>query len=636
MNQIDPGLVNEFNKKIVDKDKAYWNAIRKIEGVSETSLDDAKKNVEENFEFKTKLDSISKNYSALNKLKAMHDEGLKTSVKNDYYKAKSDFELKNTDVSGNVNSDISVDALHVDEDGNNHTISDFNVTLDKNNKILQLTTEEGNKVNVKDVVFKNQNTSVLYNAAAQIMSNTKTLSDETINSIINNYEKSGYSNPVVYMAEMVSAYAKGRMDVNTKTELSNDEVNPQAYVLREAYRMGKESAMLQGNAKKKGKGNVDTSKINVEKLSDDQKWQVETFNRYAKMFGVDISLYDSKADSRTENGAYNPLTQVIEIDINAGEHYNALMLHTFGHELGHHLRNTNKKAFNQMVNYIIDEFGQEYFDTQVLEQRNQNGLDEETAMEEVVCNACANMLTDAKAYKILERISKENTSLKQIIVDFVKDFIKKIEEFYGIYKSDFEIARRIDEVKDFKTKLQNVFLKGLMEDVETEENESNSSEEEKNSIRKIIGISGKDYGYGVYLDSTLLDGFNEQERIQMVKERVKELGGSVFSAFDNNGNAINITIAKWERKFINEKGNNVNVSKDLAIKKYPKRLVDENKTKQDSIDLIEELIITSTFNNTEKLYINMIGLMKMGRMIGRNGTLILKTKMVKYGKQLLI
>ena len=55
------------------------------------------------------------------------------------------------------------------------------------------------------------------------------------------------------------------------------------------------------------------------------------------------------------------------------------------------------------------------------------------------------------------------------------------------------------------------------------------------SISSIVGDSGKDYGTGVVLDSTLLDNLSPDERVDMVKEYVKELGGQPFTAFDKNG-----------------------------------------------------------------------------------------------------
>lgn len=110
----------------------------------------------------------------------------------------------------------------------------------------------------------------------------------------------------------------------------------------------------------------------------------------------------------------------------------------------------------------------------------------------------------------------------------------------------------------------------------------------KYSLREIKGESGTNYGIGVYLDSTLLSNLTEAERIEMVKEYVKELGGKSFTAFDSNDQAVNVHIAKSSQKFRNIKGKQTLVNKDLT--RYLKNI------KQESIALVDELILTSKYD----------------------------------------
>ena len=112
------------------------------------------------------------------------------------------------------------------------------------------------------------------------------------------------------------------------------------------------------------------------------------------------------------------------------------------------------------------------------------------------------------------------------------------------------------------------------------------------SIGKIVGVSGTEYGIGVHLDSELLTNLTEDERVEMVKEYIKELGGSVFTAYDNNGNAVEVHIAKANQKFKNKSGKKPFVNKDMSS--YL-----NNQTKQEAIVLIDELIQTSNFEGTE-------------------------------------
>ena len=111
------------------------------------------------------------------------------------------------------------------------------------------------------------------------------------------------------------------------------------------------------------------------------------------------------------------------------------------------------------------------------------------------------------------------------------------------------------------------------------------------SVREIVGDSGTNYGVGVYLDSELLTNLTEDERIKMVKEYVKELGGSVFTAYDSSHNAVDVHIAEVDKKFKNKSGKRVLVNKDLTTKSV------KNKVKQESIALIDELLLTSAYDS---------------------------------------
>ena len=107
------------------------------------------------------------------------------------------------------------------------------------------------------------------------------------------------------------------------------------------------------------------------------------------------------------------------------------------------------------------------------------------------------------------------------------------------------------------------------------------------SISEIVDENGKSYGIGVYLDSVLLENLTEEERVQMVKERVKELGGQHFTAFDNNGNEVDIQIAEPQDRFVNKSGKSIPVNKDLTTKNRNSRI------KQESVVLADELITTA-------------------------------------------
>lgn len=112
----------------------------------------------------------------------------------------------------------------------------------------------------------------------------------------------------------------------------------------------------------------------------------------------------------------------------------------------------------------------------------------------------------------------------------------------------------------------------------------------KYSIREIVGESGKNYGKGVYLDSTFLDNLSDSERIDLIKEYVRELAHKELSAFDKNGNEYLITVLGSE-KYLAENGKRIHANSDFRKKHI------NNKTKQEAIALIDEVVISSKIVN---------------------------------------
>lgn len=115
----------------------------------------------------------------------------------------------------------------------------------------------------------------------------------------------------------------------------------------------------------------------------------------------------------------------------------------------------------------------------------------------------------------------------------------------------------------------------------------------KYSLSEIVAEDGTSYGIGVKLDSTLLDNLDPTDRISLIKEYVRELQGKVFTAFDEDGEPVDISIAEGNRRFRNSKGNRVATNKDLTTKYISKE------TKQEAIALIDELISTATYQGSE-------------------------------------
>lgn len=181
------------------------------------------------------------------------------------------------------------------------------------------------------------------------------------------------------------------------------------------------------------------------------------------------------------------------------------------------------------------------------------------------------LFTDAD---FIKHLSTEHRNLAQKIYDEIKYLCK-------IVTAGTKEARQLEKVK-----------KAFADAYRAETKNPTADGGVRYSIGNIVGVSGKNYGVGVSLDSTLLSNLTEDERIDMVKEYVKELGGSVFTAYDNNHNAVDVHIVESNEKFKNKSGKRVPVTKDLTS--YLK-----SEVKQEAIALIDELVLASSYEGKE-------------------------------------
>ena len=305
-------------------------------------------------------------------------------------------------------------------------------------------------------------------------------------------------------------------------------------------------------------------------ITKPKKKAVDAVNNAAKYLGKTIVWYEGalqvNGQYRLANGFRAP-DGTIYVNINSRD---PLMV-TFGHELFHDLVADSKYSglidtlvenpdYADMVNGMMNAKTELY-------ERNGIELDQNAAAEEVAADISGDLLGSRD---MLEYIGARNTEAATGIKGFLSRILKKLKG----KPSAQEAYNRLSEA-------QRALIDGM------EGRTGSSSSGTKYSIIDIVGENGKNYGKGVRLDSELLTGLTDSERIQMVKEYVKELGGSTFTAYDKNGKAVPVSIAEDGQKFRNSGGKNVPVNHDL-VTKYRK-----NKTKQEAVALIDELVTTS-------------------------------------------
>ena len=267
----------------------------------------------------------------------------------------------------------------------------------------------------------------------------------------------------------------------------------------------------------------------------------------------------------------------------------AVLETTVGHEITHALEGTEHyevlknaiKEYAELKGVYADKrssleriYSKKDAKGNILKDANGNTVwirDDVDIDSEVVADLVGEYLfTDAD---FINNLSVKHRNVFQKVYDEIKYLLK-------IATAGSEEARKLEEVK-------RAFDKAY------KENKASAVADTKYSLGEIIDQDNNSYGIGVHLDSTLLDGLSPDERVGMVKEYIKELGGEVFTAYDNNGNAVDITIAKSNARFKNRHGKKTQVNNDLTTKHIGKE------AKQEAIALIDELIVSAKYDDSK-------------------------------------
>lgn len=177
-------------------------------------------------------------------------------------------------------------------------------------------------------------------------------------------------------------------------------------------------------------------------VGDSRGTAYKTLSTIAKVTGIDIVLYKSKADGigkfQGAQGEYDRSKPgTIYIDINAGlSHINDVndlakytTLRTFSHEFTHFIENWNPVQYNEFRGVVFDTLTQRGEDVEFLiAQRQESGMDYDTASREVVAEAMTDILPDAA---FVETLANEHKTIFQKLLDKLKEFTAKVREYFA-------------------------------------------------------------------------------------------------------------------------------------------------------------------------------------------------------------
>lgn len=183
-------------------------------------------------------------------------------------------------------------------------------------------------------------------------------------------------------------------------------------------------------------GGVTYAPVTQEAMTRRQRDSVEVMRQLARVSGVDVVFYQSRANGQgryTEaNGFYRDGT--VYLDINAGKNAvgdlsETAVLLTAAHELTHFIQEYSPAQYEQLRTFVVERLMEaEDVDLDALVQRhqkNQPELSYDQALDEVVADGCQMMLKDSQA---AAQLAKKNRSLAGNIRSWLRKWVKRLQE----------------------------------------------------------------------------------------------------------------------------------------------------------------------------------------------------------------
>lgn len=185
-------------------------------------------------------------------------------------------------------------------------------------------------------------------------------------------------------------------------------------------------------------GGVTYAPVTQETMTRRQRDSVDVMRQLARVTGVDVVFYQSRANEKGKytaaNGFYRDGT--VYLDINAGKNRvgdmsETAVLLTASHELTHFIQEYNPAQYEQLRDFVVERLTEaEDVDLDALVQRHQMDQPElsyDEALDEVVADGCQMMLKDSQAAAAL---AKQNRSLAGHIRSWLRKWVKKLQEAF--------------------------------------------------------------------------------------------------------------------------------------------------------------------------------------------------------------
>ena len=279
-----------------------------------------------------------------------------------------------------------------------------------------------------------------------------------------------------YARQWKNAYTYGESNIPRAYAMQSDAVKYLTAEQRDiAYEAGKaayDQKQAQAREKRAARGN-DTTKakkgtvklsgaviggkrydgVSKASLTERQRANLKVLGQVAQATGIDIVLYQSRANARGEyegqNGAYKDGT--LYLDINAGRNRvgdlsEVAVVRTAAHELTHFIQDYNPAAYAEYRDYVVglltEEQGMDFDALVEHKQALQNDLSYDEAVDEVVADGSEMLLRDTAA---VQRLAEENRGLFQKIRSWLRKWLENIKKAFDGVGAEHAEAKALEK-----------------------------------------------------------------------------------------------------------------------------------------------------------------------------------------------
>lgn len=347
---------------------------------------------------------------------------------------------------------------------------------------LTFRTEGGETVSSADVELGSM--GPVYEAVAGLE-----VSPGIANAIVAGYRLNPELTPEEYAMQAQNTFRFGKRGIPMKQVLASPAANLlESSTLESIYGLGRTYAtdrtdtrqqkvqQSSGQSQTTGeRGTVTAASPDVwRQMNQFQQEQYQVMTHIADVLGANIVLHTSQeAGWGNVNGRYDPDTDTIHLNIDAGMGGRGTMMFTLAHELTHRIHQWSPTKFKKLADFLMERYGEAGVSVEELIDRKlevvrktyegQNLTEEQLhdrAFEEVVADSMEPMLTDGR---VLQELKTAEPSIWEEIRSWVKEMAEKIRKAYARLKPDSAEGRAVLQMKDSIEEIEKLFLEGLQD-----------------------------------------------------------------------------------------------------------------------------------------------------------------------------